>query len=98
MNDPLAAGQPSLRTTVQQSNHPGPDYFLLPLYDQILVPPQTSYALPRNPMTRGAADLGIVEIDQSDYWPGCSWKEVIQAMCDHRTVWSRADYDAVDLD
>jgi hypothetical protein len=37
MNEPLAAGEPSLRTTIQQSNNPGSDYFLLPVYDHILV-------------------------------------------------------------
>jgi endonuclease/exonuclease/phosphatase family metal-dependent hydrolase len=98
MNEPLAAGEPSLRTTVQQSNNPAPNYFLLPVYDHILVSPQTGPALPHNPMTRRAGDLGIVEFDQSDYWHGYTWNEVIRAMSDHRPVWFRANYNAADLD
>lgn len=42
--------------------------------------------------------MGIVEFDQSDYWHGHTWNEVIRAMSDHRPVWFRADYNAVDLD
>lgn len=87
-----------MRITVQQSNDPGPDYFLMPVYDHILVSPQTSPALPHDPVTRGAGHLGIVGFDQSDYWHGHTWNELIRAMSDHRPVWCRADHNAADLD
>ena len=98
MNEPLSAGESSLRTTIQQSNNPGPDYFLSPVYDHILVSNETIYAMPHNPTTRTAGDLGIVEFDQDYDWQGLSWNDVIRAMSDHRPVWFRLDYNAEDLD
>ena len=98
LNEPLTAGEPSLRTTVQQKNDPEPDYFLSPVYDHILASNQTSYALPHNPATRAAKDVGIEEFDQDSYWQGYSWNDVIRAMSDHRPVWFRLDYMADDLD
>jgi len=98
MNEPLSAGEMPLRTTIQQSNNPGPNYFLSPVYDHILVSHGTSYALPHNPATRTAGDIGIIEFDQDYDWQGQSWNEVIRAMSDHRAVWFRLDYNAADLD
>jgi endonuclease/exonuclease/phosphatase family metal-dependent hydrolase len=99
MNEPFAAGESSLRTTVQQSDNPGPSYFLLPVYDHILVSHQNSYALPNNPMTCAAQDLGVVEFDQEGHWQQQnSWNDVIRAMSDHRPVWFKLAYDAADLD
>ena len=98
MDEPKAAGEPSLRTTVQQSNNPEPDFFLLPVYDHILVSPHVGDALPHDPMTRRAGDLGIVKFDQDGHWKGYSWNEVIRAMSDHRPVWFKLAYDAADLD
>ena len=99
MNEPLSAGEPSLRTTIQQSNNPGPGYFEKPVYDHVLVTNQTSYALTHNPATRAAEDVGIVEFDQDTDWRDQrSWDDVIRAMSDHRPVWFKLDHDAADLD
>jgi len=95
----LAAGEKSLRTTIQQSNNPSPDYFLLPVYDHALVSNETSYALPNNPMTREAIDLGVVEFDQDSLWKSLNnWNEVINRMSDHRPIWFKLDYNAEDRD
>ena len=97
--EPQLANEPTLRTTIQQSENPGSDYFLLPVYDQALVSNATSYALPHNPMTRGAGDLGVVEFDQEEYWKSFNdWDYVISAMSDHRPIWFRLDYNAEDRD
>ena len=97
--EPLKAGEPSLRTTIQQSKNPGPHYFEKPVYDHALVSNETSYALPHDPMTRGAKDLGVVEFDQDAYWKNLhNWNAVIKAMSDHRPIWFRVDYMAADMD
>ena len=97
--EPQTAAETTLRTTVQQTSNPGPDYFLLPVYDHALVSNETSYALPHNPMTRGAGDLGIVEFDQEEYWQNFNdWDYVIRAMSDHRPIWFNIDYNALDSD
>ncbi len=95
----LSIGEKSIRTTVQQKDNPGPDYFLLPVYDQVLVSNQTSYALPHNPMTKAGEDLGVIEFDQEPKWKNLhDWHEVINEVSDHRPVWFRLDYDAEDKD
>jgi hypothetical protein len=97
--EPLAAGERSTRTTIQQSGNPGPDYFLLPVYDHALVSKETSYALPNNPMTKAAKDLGVVEFDQDSLWKSLNnWNEVISKMSDHRPIWFRMNYNAEDKD
>jgi len=97
--EPQLIGEPTLRTTIQQSSNPGPNYFLLPVYDQALISNETSYALPHSPMTRAAGDLGVVEFDQEEYWKSFNdWDYVIGAMSDHRPIWFRLDYDAEDND
>lgn len=98
MSEPLEAGETSLRTTIQQKENPEPEYFLLPVYDHFLVSPQTSYALPHDPATRGQRDLGIVEFDQDSHWYGFSFNDVKRALSDHRPVWFRMDFEALDLD
>lgn len=98
-DEPLTEGESSLRTTIQQSDNPGPDYFKKPVYDHALVSHETSYALPNKPMTRSAGDLGIIEFDQDDHWASYEdWDDVIRAMSDHRPIWFKLDYMAADLD
>lgn len=99
LNEPLQRGESSLRTTIQQSDNPGPNYFNLPVYDHALVSNQTSYALPNNPMRRSTNDVGIVEFDQEPHWQSFGgWNAVIRAMSDHRPIWFRMDYEAADND
>jgi len=99
MEEPLSAGENSLRTTIQQSENPGTDYFLNPVYDHALVSDETSYALTNSPVTRSANDIGIVEFDQEDKWKQLNdWKVVIRAMSDHRPIWFKLDYEAEDHD
>ncbi|MGE5806941.1 MAG: SH3 domain-containing protein [Ignavibacteria bacterium] len=95
----LAAGEKSLRTTIQQSDNPGTDYFLLPVYDHALVSNETSYALPHNPMTKASKDLGVIEFDQDSLWKNLNnWNQVISRMSDHRPIWFKLDYNAEDRD
>jgi len=95
----LAAGEKSLRTTIQQSNNPDADYFLLPVYDHALVSNETSYALPHNPMTKASKDLGVVEFDQDSLWKNLNnWNKVISRMSDHRPIWFKLNYNAEDRD
>ena len=89
------AGETTLRTTIQQTSNPRPDYFLLPVYDHALVSNETSYALRHNPVTRAAGNLGVVEFDQEEYWQNYNdWDYVIRAMSDHRPIWFKIDYNA----
>lgn len=95
----LSIGEKSLRTTIQQSDSPEPDYFLLPVYDHALVSNETNYALPNKPMTKAAKDLGVIEFDQEPLWKDLNnWDKVINAMSDHRPVWFKLNYNAQDRD
>ena len=95
----LSTGEATIRTTIQQSENPGPSYFLLPVYDHALVSNETSYALPHNPMTKTGEDLGVVEFDQEPLWKNLNdWNEVISKMSDHRPIWFRIDYNSEDRD
>ncbi|MCH7972527.1 MAG: SH3 domain-containing protein [Bacteroidetes bacterium] len=97
--EPLSAGENSLKTTIQQKSNPGPGYFEKPVYDHALVSNETSYALPSDTMKRAAGDLGIVEFDQEDKWKQLNnWYKVIRAMSDHRPIWFKLNYDAQDFD
>jgi len=99
LNEPLQSGEPSLRTTIQQTNNPGPSYFNLPVYDHALVSNQTSYALPNNPMRRSSNEVEIIQFDQEQHWQNLgNWDDVIRAMSDHRPIWFRMDYMARDND
>ena len=99
LNEPLEAGESSLRTTIQRTNSPGPAYFQSPVYDHALVSNETGYALPHDPMTRSGNDIGIVEFDQEPHWQQLNdWNTVIRAMSDHRPIWFRLDYMAEDRD
>ncbi|MFO7525961.1 MAG: SH3 domain-containing protein [Ignavibacteriaceae bacterium] len=95
----MTVNEESVRTTIQQTGNPAPGYFLLPVYDHALVTNETSYALPDNPMTKAANDLGVVAFDQEPFWQQLeNWSEVINQMSDHRPVWFKLNYFAEDLD
>ncbi|HSP88171.1 MAG TPA: SH3 domain-containing protein [Ignavibacteriaceae bacterium] len=95
----LSVGEKSLRTTIQQSDNHGTDYFLLPVYDHALVSNETNYALPNNPMTKAAKDLGVIEFDQEPLWKDLNnWDLVISKMSDHRPVWFKINFNAEDRD
>lgn len=94
-----AVNEESVRTTTQQTSNPSADYFLLPVYDHALVSHETSYALPNNPMTKTAKDLGVIAFDQEPFCQQLNnWNEVIKQMSDHRPVWFKLNYFAEDLD
>jgi len=98
--EPLIAGESTLRTTIQQTDNPtNPDYFKMPVYDHALVSHETSYALPSNNMTRAAKELGVIEFDQED-WASVyeTWNDLINAMSDHRPIWFKINYNAQDYD
>ena len=97
--EPVAAGEGTKRTTIIDSASPSPQTNLLPAYDQALISNDCSYALPHNPMTRSAGDLGVVEFDRESKWISLNdWKEVIREMSDHRPIWFRMTYKAQDKD
>ena len=87
-----------MRTTIQQSENSGPQYFKKPVYDRALVSNETTYALPIEPMKRVSKDLGIVEFDQETHWKSLNdWDKVLRAMSDHRPIWWRVDFIPTDI-
>jgi endonuclease/exonuclease/phosphatase family metal-dependent hydrolase len=95
-NEPLKAGQASIRTTVMI---PVTNENEKPAYDHLLLSRHTSYAVGKDTVTWDSGIIGVVEFDTIPKWRAFSSAlSVGSRISDHRPIWIKIPYDTEDRD
>ena len=97
-NEPVLAGEPTVKTTLYFPTATNPGDPTKPVYDHLLLSKHTSYALPFDTLTWASGLIGVIEFDQQERWQDAGKNATIKAMSDHRPIWIKLDYNTEDRD
>jgi len=98
-NEPVMAGDSSIRTTILVKSKVTEEDHLLPVYDHLLLSKHTTYAWPVYPFTWNSGFIGVVEFDREQQWQDLGNRNaVVRAMSDHRPIWIKLGYNTEDRD
>ncbi|NQT77517.1 MAG: endonuclease/exonuclease/phosphatase family protein [Bacteroidetes bacterium] len=98
-NEPLKAGEQSIRTTVMIPVRNVPHANELPAYDHLLLLKNTGYAVGMDTVTWASGIIGVIEFDTIPKWRAfTSALSVGARISDHRPIWIKLDYNTEDKD
>ncbi len=96
-NEPVLAGEKSIKTTLFFPTPAKPGDSTKPVYDHLLLSEHATYAIP-DTLTWASGIIGVIQFDQEPRWQNLSYKETWKAISDHRPIWIKLDYNTEDRD
>lgn len=98
-NEPVLAGQKSIRTTILVPIKNTEGEHELPVYDHLLLSRHTSYALPLDTLTWESGVIGVIDFDLDQKWQDMGDRKKVEwIVSDHRPIWIKLPYDTEDRD
>jgi len=94
-NEPVLAGEKSIKTTLFFPTPAKPGDSTKPVYDHLLLSEHASYAIP-DTLTWASGIIGVIQFDQEPRWQNLGYKDTWKAISDHRPIWIKLDYDTED--